>query len=109
MVFAGAVDYHPAGLAHGFGEPSDPSGSSFSHAAVHPGQPQHLEASDVVSRPHCPICLHRLQTAGSHLAVLSACALPAWRGALFADFATAIRTASLHPWGARGPPSRLIS
>jgi len=103
-VFLGAVDYHPAGEGHSFGETPEAAGSSFSHAAVHPGQPVHLEASEVVTRPHCPVCLHRLQTSGGHLLAAVAMALPALASALPAGSLFASRDASRLARAARAPP-----
>jgi hypothetical protein len=104
-VFLGAVDYHPAGQGHSFGELPEAAGSSFSHAAVHPGQPLHLEPSEVVTRPHCPVCLHRMQTSGGHHLAAIAMALPALASALPAGPLFASRDASRLARAARAPPA----
>jgi hypothetical protein len=104
-VFLGGVDYHPAGEGHFFGETPDAAGSSFSHAAVHPGQPVHLEPSEVVTRPHCPVCLHRLQTSGGHHLAAISVALPALASALPTDYRFAFTDASRLARKARAPPA----
>jgi hypothetical protein len=99
-----AVDYHPAGEAHSFGEAANPAGSSFSPTAVHPGQPVHLEPSEVVKRPGCQICLHRLQTAGGHLAKVAACRASSVSRTLFSGVALAASEVSRSSREARAPP-----
>jgi hypothetical protein len=105
VVFLGAVDYHPAGDAHAFGETANLAGSSFSSTARHPGQPLHLESSAVDVRPHCPMCLHRLQTAGSHLAPAHAAEVLIAVSAPSSGPALAARTTSCRPREARAPPA----
>jgi hypothetical protein len=104
-VLLGAVDYHPAGEGHSFAELPEAAGSSFSHAALHPGQPVHLEPSEVVTRPHCPVCLHRLQTSGGHLLAAIAMALPALASTLPTDYRFAFTDESRLARPARAPPA----
>jgi hypothetical protein len=99
-----AVDYHPAGEAHSFGEAANPAGSSFSPTAVHPGQPVHLESSEVVKRPDCQICLHRLQTAGGHLVEVAACRVSSANRALSSGVALPASEVSRSSREARAPP-----
>jgi hypothetical protein len=110
-VFLGAVDYHPAGEVHAFGESADAAhltdaaGVSFSSSARHPNRPLHLESSKVGTRPHCPLCLHRLQTSGGHLSASPAGALPVLSSALPTGSVVATAGASHHPREARAPPA----
>jgi hypothetical protein len=99
-----AVDYHPAGEAHSFGEAAHPGGSGVSTAAVHPGQPVHFEPSKVEKRPECPICLHRLLTAGGHLVAVAVCRVSSSSRALFSGLAFAVSESSRSSREARAPP-----
>jgi|SRR6185369_475311 len=104
-VFAATGDYHPA-AGHVFAEAAGSESSSYSHAAVHPGQPLHFEASEIVKRPVCEICLLRLQTAGAHLLEsVQAVPLVAQDRVPTAAPPRAGRPA-LRPCSTRGPPSR---
>jgi hypothetical protein len=103
-VLMGAMDWHAAGEAHSFGEAAAAAGTSFSPAAVHPGQPLHLESSAVAKRPVCPFCLLRLQTAGGHLLAAVPWAPLALSGALPTGPVSAAPDASHTPREARGPP-----
>jgi hypothetical protein len=113
-VFLGAVDYHPAGEVHAFGESADAAHSahgadgaevSFSSTARHPNQPLHLESSEAGTRPLCPLCLHRLQTSGGHLSASPAGALPVLCSVLPTGSVAATAGASHHPREARAPPA----
>jgi hypothetical protein len=104
-VFLSGADFHPAGDAHSFADTPAPAGVSYSPAAVHPGQPLHMEASAAATRPECPFCLHRLQTSGSHLQAVAACPLPAPSNALGSGYVLATAETSRHPSEARGPPA----
>jgi hypothetical protein len=104
-VFLSGADFHPAGDAHSFGDTPATAGVSYSPAAVHPGQPLHMEASAAATRPECPFCLHRLQTSGSHLQAVAASPLPAPGNALGPGFALATVKTFRHLSEARGPPA----
>lgn len=59
----GALDLHPAHpgeMAHESRVLS--GGGPYFPGAAHPGQPIHVEEADPVQRPHCAVCLHRLET-----------------------------------------------
>src|SRR5688572_28778094 len=61
----GALDFHPAEGGH---ESPVLAGSAlYFPGAAHPGQPIHVEEADPVQRPHCAVCLHRLETRGACL------------------------------------------
>jgi hypothetical protein len=100
-----AVSPHASCGAHFFGEAaSSAAGASFSDAAVHPGQPLHFEASEIVKRPVCEICLLRLQTAGVHLAAAASCGVPSASGEVSGEPVPVPRGSSLLSRPARAPP-----
>jgi hypothetical protein len=102
LLLLGALDFHPAGELHSLLERS--GSSEYSPEAVHPGQPIHLEPGAVVSRPHCPVCLQRLQLGGLHLASAAEPVPPATRERLAATGAPRCPRGTFSPFGARGPP-----
>jgi len=105
VVSLAAVSPHSSCGAHLFGEAANAAeGSSFSHAAIHPGQPLHFEASEIIKRPACEICLLRLQTAGIHLVAAAACGVPSASGAVSSEPAPAPCGLSRLSQPARAPP-----
>jgi hypothetical protein len=103
LLVLGAADLHPAGEAH---SPLAPAGDTAYHPeASHPDQPLHLEQAFDPQRPHCPACLHRLQTSGAHLRAAASVAPLLPRAAVRAQDGPAARSASRRPSGARAPPS----
>jgi hypothetical protein len=106
VVSLAAVSPHSSCGEHLFGETANAAeSSSFSHAAVHAGQPHHFEASDIVKRPACEICLLRLQTAGVHLVAAASCAVPAASGTVFGEIASVPCEISPLSQPARAPPA----
>lgn len=98
----GALDIHPVEGAH---ESPVLAGSAlYFPGAAHPGQPIHVEEADPVQRPHCALCLHRLETRGACLepAVLVRPADLAFH--LWLAPAPSARPGSRRPDGARAPP-----
>ncbi len=102
LLLLGALDFHPAGELHSLLEPLGPS--EYSPEAAHPGQPIHLEPGAVVSQPHCPVCLHRLQLGGIHLAAAAELLPPATRDRLSATSDPGCARGTFSPSGARAPP-----
>lgn len=104
LLLLGALDVHPAGELHSLlGPPSE-----YSPEAAHPGQPVHLEPGTVVSQPHCPICLERLQLGGLHLAAAAGLVPPASWQRLSATVDPGCFRGIFSPSGARGPSALLI-
>jgi hypothetical protein len=102
FLLLGALDFHPAGDPHSL---LDPRGASeYSPEAAHPEQPVHLEPGTVVSRPHCPVCLHRLQLGGLHLAAAADLLPPAPRERLSTTGGPRCARGTFSPSGARAPP-----
>lgn len=100
-----AVSPHSSCGAHLFGEAANAAeGSSFSHAAIHPGQPLHFEASEIVKRPACEICLLRLQTAGVRLVAAASCGVPSASGAVSGETVPVPCDLSRLSRPARAPP-----
>lgn len=97
-LFAGVLEIHPADEAHGLG-------AAEYYACDGPHSRQlHAETARARQRPSCPICLHRLQTSGLHLADGSAAqVLPAVRR-LVPSTPPATLSASQASPGARAPP-----
>jgi len=102
VVSLAAVAPHSSCAAHSFGAVES---SSFSHAAVHAGQPHHFEASDIVKRPACEICLLRLQTAGVHLVAAASCGVPAASGTVSGEIVSVPCELSPLSQPARAPPA----
>jgi hypothetical protein len=99
--FAGALEIHPADEAHGvaLGDP----GEYYACDEAHPRR-LHVETARASERPACPVCLHRLQTGGVHLAEGSARQdLPAL-ALLISGTAPATLSADRAAPGARAPP-----
>lgn len=102
VVLLGSLDLHLEGEPHPLYAPA--GGSEYSPEAAHPTQPIHFEPGSVVSRPHCPVCIQRLQLGGLHLPVTAELAPPAPRSLLAAAPALPPLRGSLRPSGARAPP-----
>lgn len=103
LVLFGAVDLHPAGEEHGLVPFA--GDESYVPEAAHPDQPIHLEQASAAERPHCPACLHHLQTRGALLRTAAAVAPPLPRLALAAEMRWVPAGSSRCPSGARAPPS----
>ncbi|HEX3528662.1 MAG TPA: hypothetical protein VH988_16490 [Thermoanaerobaculia bacterium] len=101
VVSLAAVAPHSSCAAHSFGVAEE---ESFSHAAVHPGQPLHFEASEIVKRPVCEICLLRLQTAGIRLVAAASCGVPSASGVVSSETAPVPCGLSRLSRPARAPP-----
>ncbi|HXO21444.1 MAG TPA: hypothetical protein VOA87_16140 [Thermoanaerobaculia bacterium] len=103
LVFAGALDLHPAGEAHdalaGIRQRTVVS------ATDHSGRALHLHAATTEEHPLCPACLLRFQTGGAHLTPLPrlAAAPPPAAALQAAASPSATRYYAL-PRAARGPP-----
>lgn len=95
-------DIHPDGASHSLLEPL--RASEYAPEAAHPGQPVHLEPGAVVSHPHCPVCLHRLQLGGLHLTAAADLVPPATRELLALPGDSRSVRGTFSPSGARGPP-----
>ena len=102
LLLLGALDFHPTGELHSLLEPR--GASEYSPEAAHPGQPVHLEPGAVVEQPHCPVCLHRLQLGGLHLAAATGLVPPAAQDLLPAAGDPALVRGTFSPSGARAPP-----
>lgn len=103
LVLFGAVDLHPAGEEHGLVPFA--GDEAYVPEAAHPDQPLHLEQASAAERPHCPACLHNLQTRGAHLHAAAAVAPPAPGRAPAAEMRWVPAGSSRCPSGARAPPS----
>lgn len=103
LLLLGAVDLHPAGEEHGL-VPLD-GDKLYVSEATHPDQPLHLEQASAAERPHCPACLHPVQTRAFHLPAVSLLAPPAPQLASAGDVGDLRSDASRRPSGARAPPS----
>jgi hypothetical protein len=102
VLLLGTMDFHPSGELHSFLEPL--GSSEYSPEAAHPGQPLHLEPGAVVARPHCPVCIQRLQLGGLHLPVATRLELPAPRVLWLAAADVPSLSCTSRSSGARGPP-----
>lgn len=102
LLLAALPDVHPAGERHALLEPL--GASEYSPEAAHPEQPVHLEPGAVVSQPHCPVCLHRLQLGGLHLAAAAELVPPAPRERLSTTGTPCCACGTFSPSGARAPP-----
>jgi hypothetical protein len=103
LLLLGALpDVHPAGERHSLLEPL--GASEYSPEAAHPGQPVHLEPGAVVSQPHCPVCLHRLQLGGLQLVAAAELVPPVAREPLPAAGDVTWAGGTFSASGARGPP-----
>lgn len=102
LLVLGALDLHPAGELHSLLEPH--GASEYSPEASHPGEPLHLEPGAVVSQPHCPACLHRLQLGGLHLTAATRLVPSATQDLLPAAGDPALARGTFSPSGARAPP-----
>jgi hypothetical protein len=102
VVLLGVLDFHPAGERHSLLEL--PGTSGYSPEAAHSEQPIHLEPGKVVQRPHCPICLQRLQLSGLHPAATVELAPPAVQDLRLEAADRAPAGGTLCSSGARAPP-----
>ncbi len=102
LLLAAVPDFHPAGERHGLLEPL--GGAEYSPEATHPEEPLHLEPGAVVSQPHCPVCLHRLQLGGLHLTAAAGLVPPPSREHLAEVVAPSRARGIYSPSGARAPP-----
>ncbi|HXO21443.1 MAG TPA: hypothetical protein VOA87_16135 [Thermoanaerobaculia bacterium] len=102
LVFAGALDIHPAGEAHdllaGIGR------RTVVQATSHKGKALHLHSATAEERPTCAACLLRLQTSGAHLPPSAVPAAPMTAGRIQPAAAPAAERYASNPRGARGPP-----
>lgn len=103
LVLLGAVDLHPAGEEHGLVPFA--GDEAYVPEAAHPDQPLHLEQAGAAERPHCPACLHHLQTRVAHLSAIAAVVPPAPRAGAAGEVRSLPSAISLRPSGARAPPS----
>lgn len=103
LLLLGAVDWHPAGERPDSLVPA--AGEIYFPGATHPDQPVHLEAAHAAERPHCPVCLHHLQTSGAHLRVSVLVAPPAATASAAPAPNRVNASGSSRSSGARGPPS----
>ncbi|HBL29883.1 MAG TPA: hypothetical protein DD490_23850 [Acidobacteria bacterium] len=102
VLLSGAMDIHPVGERHSLLEPA--GGSEYSPQAVHAGQPLHLEPGFAIARPHCPICLQRLQLGGLHLDAAPGLAPPGAGRRVAPAGEAPPAEAFLSASSARGPP-----
>jgi len=102
LLVGGVWDVHPHGERHSFLEALGTS--EYSPEAAHPEQPLHLEPGTVVSQPHCPACLHRLQLGGIYLEAAADLVPPAPRERLPAQDDPRCARGTCAPSGARAPP-----
>lgn len=106
ILLLGAVDLgplHPRDEGHSLGVYGQ--GSVYYPDARHVGQPAHVEQAAAVKRPPCPICLHHLQTAGTHLPQVATVEPPSLETLSKAVFEAVPFGDVAAPAGARGPPA----
>jgi hypothetical protein len=106
VLLLGAVDLpslHPEGEGIGLGAPDQ--GHVYYPDARHYGQPAHVERAAAAKRPVCPLCLHHLRTAGSHLPQVAAVEPPVLETRRATAPAQAAARGASTPSSARGPPS----
>ena len=94
----GALDFHPAESAH------ELLAQAYHPGAAHPGQPIHIEEADPVQRPHCAVCLHRLETRGACLEPAALVQPADLTFHLWLAPAPSAKPGSRRPGGARAPP-----
>lgn len=106
ILLLGVVDLgplHPQDEGHSLGVHGQ--GSVYYPEARHVGQPAHVEQAEAVKRPSCPICLHHLQTAGTHLPQVATVAPPPPAAAPLTTFEPVPCGGASASSGARGPPA----
>jgi hypothetical protein len=106
VLLLGSVDLgplHPQGEGLSLGAPDQ--GHVYYPDARHFGQPTHVERAAAAKRPTCPLCLHHVRTAGSHLPRVAAVEPPALDARPGTALAQVPTSAASAPSSARGPPS----
>lgn len=106
ILLLGAVDLgplHPQDEGHSLGVHGQES--VYYPDARHVGQPAHIEQAEAVKRPSCPLCLHHLQTAGTHLPRVADVAPPSPEAAPATASDPVPGGGASTPSGARGPPA----
>lgn len=103
VLLLGALDWHPAGDVHG--DSAQSGAQVYFPGAEHPCQPVHFEqATPAHHRPACPVCVHRVQTAGAHLRPSVAMAPPAPEVREAVELSLTRSSMALRSSGARAPP-----
>jgi hypothetical protein len=103
VLLLGVVDLHPAGDLHDSLAPH--GGGVYFPSAQHPDKPTHFEPAQAATQPHCPVCLHRLQTSGAHLPPAVFTAPPQERDSAACAYAPVAAGESWRPTSARAPPT----
>jgi hypothetical protein len=103
LTLAPTVERHTPGEAFDEQLPGA-SAETYFLSAAHPSAPAHFDSAQSAQRPLCPICLHRLTTAGSHGPQRAQLLAPelASRAAACQEAALVARATSTV--GARAPP-----